>query len=111
MTDPVQHQVEAYNSRDVDAFMQSYTADVRVEDGGGETILDGSEDMRTFYEALFSNSPELNCQIVNRTSVGDWVIDEEHVSGLKMEGFPGEAHAVVAYRVTDGMISFVRMFM
>ncbi|WP_185958448.1 hypothetical protein [Fodinibius sediminis] len=43
-------------------------------------------------------------------SVGDWVIDEEKLEGLHAQGFPEEAHAVVAYSVSNGQITFVRMF-
>jgi hypothetical protein len=42
--------------------------------------------------------------------VGDWVIDEEQIQGLKADGFPEEAHAVVSYKVSDGLITFVRMY-
>lgn len=63
MHDPVEHQLRAFNRRDLDAFMESYAGDTRIEDGSGE------------------------------------------------EGFPEEAHAAVAYRIADGEIDFVRMFM
>ncbi|SMO84499.1 hypothetical protein SAMN06265218_11716 [Fodinibius sediminis] len=59
---------------------------------------------------MFDNSPELHCDILNRMSVGDWVIDEEKLEGLHAQGFPEEAHAVVAYSVSNGQITFVRMF-
>ena len=111
MNDPVQHQLEAYNARDVEAFLEAYSADVRVETGSGKEILGGWDEMRGFYEGLFENSPDLHCEVVNRVSVGSWVIDEEEVSGLQADGFPEELRAVVAYRVNDGKIGLVRMFM
>jgi hypothetical protein len=111
MNDPVQHQLEAYNDRDLEAFMEAYAPDVRIEDGSGEEILSGLEAMRGFYESLFENSPNLRCEVVSRVSLGSWVIDEEEVSGLQAEGFPEEVHAAVAYRVNDGEIDLVRMFM
>jgi hypothetical protein len=48
--------------------------------------------------------------MINRTKVGDWIIDEEKLQGLNADGFPEEVHAVVAYTVKDGEITFVRMF-
>lgn len=110
MKDPVQHQLEAFNSRDIDDFMEAYAPDTTVENGDGEKMMSGSKEMRAFYSNVFKNSPKLHCDIVNRTSVGNWVIDEEKIQGLKTEGFPEEAHAVVAYKVSDGQITFVRMF-
>ncbi|WP_445666606.1 nuclear transport factor 2 family protein [Fodinibius sp. AD559] len=110
MEDPVQHQLEAFNNRDIDAFMEAFADDATVENGGGEEMMSGSEQIRAFYRNVFENSPNLHCDIVNRTTVGDWVIDEEQLQGLKAEGFPEEAHAMVAYAVEDGHITFARMY-
>jgi hypothetical protein len=52
MTNPVQHQVDAYNDRDLDAFMEAYAPDVRVENGKGETMMEGVEELRAFYDTL-----------------------------------------------------------
>jgi hypothetical protein len=38
---------------------------------------------------------------------GDYVIDEEDISGFILAGFPASMHAVVIYRVQDGQISQV----
>lgn len=111
MIDPVDHQLHAYNSRNLGAFMEAYALEIHVENGKGETLIGGAEEMRAFYGNLFENSPGLHCEVVGRTSVGDWVIDEEKIQGLNAEGFPEEARAVVAYEVNDGKITFVRMFM
>lgn len=108
--DPVQHQLDAYNARDLEAFMEAYTPDVRVEDGEGNELMDGAEAMRAFYGDLFEKSSDLHCEVVDRTRVGNWVIDEEQVEGIVADGFPEKAHAVVAYRVSDGRVDFVRMF-
>ena len=43
--------------------------------------------------------------------VDSGVLDEEKVEGVHAEGVPEEAHAAVAYRVTDAKITLVRMFM
>lgn len=110
MEDPIQHQVKAFNNRDIDAFMEAYAPEISVENGKGEEIMSGADEMRAFYKNAFENSPDLHCVIVNRTKVGDWVIDEERIQGLKAEGFPEEAHAMVAYAVEDGEITFARMY-
>jgi hypothetical protein len=110
MTDPVQHQFEAFNNRDLDAFMEAYASNTQVEDGTGEKLMSGTEEMRAFYGNVFENSPDLHCELVNRTTVGDWVFDEEQFEGLNAEGFPEEARAVAAYQVRDGQITLVRMY-
>jgi len=110
MVNPVQHQLDAHNNRDLDAFMDAYAPETQVEDGAGNELMSGAEELHAFYGSVFENSPNLHCELVNRTSVGDWVFDEERIEGLHAEGFPKEAHAVVAYKVADGQITFVRMF-
>ena len=110
MKNPVQHQVEAFNNRDIDAFLKAFATDVRAENGRGEEMMSGREEFRAFYENLFGDSPSLHCEIINRTKVGNWIIDEEKLQGLNADGLPEEAHAVVAYTVNDGEITFVRIF-
>jgi hypothetical protein len=35
------------------------------------------------------------CEVPQRIGVGAYVIDEERVSGAKLEGWPSEVHAAV----------------
>ncbi|MBN2526840.1 MAG: hypothetical protein JXR76_10645 [Deltaproteobacteria bacterium] len=51
-----------------------------------------------------------NCDIENRIEVGLYVIDEEHVTGINMEGFPQEVHAAAVYRVEDNLITHMRLY-
>lgn len=67
--------------------------------------------MRDFFRAVFVNSPELHCDVPRRISVGEWVIDEERITGLHAEGFPEEVHAAVVYRVEYGKITLARVLM
>ena len=111
MSGPVDQQLEAFNDRDLDRFMDAFASDAEVEDGEGTPIMSGAEEMKPFYAAMFADSPDLHCDVVNRISVGDWVIEEEHVVGVQAEGFPEEFRAAVAYKVEGGKITRVRVFM
>ena len=104
--DPVAAQLAAYNALDIDAFMVCYTPDCVIEDGEGTRIMSGHTDMRPRYQALFANSPNLHCEIVSRIRIGDYVIDEERITGR----VPDLRRAVVIYRVekASGLISHVR---
>jgi hypothetical protein len=66
------------------------------------------EAMRSFYETLFSQSPDLHCELRSRIDVGRFVVDEEYVTGAHLEGLPTEIHAAVVYRIEDGFIQHVR---
>lgn len=64
--DPVQLQVEAYNRRDLDAFLACYAEDARIRDGRGAVLHDGLDAIRQRYGALFERDPELHASITAR---------------------------------------------
>jgi hypothetical protein len=102
--DPVEAQLEAYNARDVDAFVTWFAEDVVCEDGLGAPVVAGREPMRERYRAMFAANPALHCTVVSRVRVGAWVIDEEKITGRS----PEEEHVVAIYRVVDGSIVHAR---
>ena len=104
MNDPVQEQLLAYNTGDVSRFMACYALHCIVEDGAGNRLLTGHAEMRPRYEALFAASPNLHCELVHRSRIGSYVIDEERITGR----VPAMHHAIVIYRVRDGLIEHVR---
>lgn len=102
----VQRQLNAYNSRDLEAFLATYAEDTKIFDLSGQLLMDGKEAMRTRYKSLFENNPELYCEIKNRITLGNKVIDQEHVRTAN-----GYIDAVAIYEVKDGLIqkvTFVR---
>ncbi len=109
MSDPVQQQIDAYNNRDLDGFVAAYAEDAVLEDGEGNVMARGHDGIRDLYGALFSQSPRLHGEVLNRISVGQYVIDEEWVTGIEMEGAPSEVHAAVVYRLVEGKIAHVRL--
>ena len=107
----VQAQVDAYNARDLEGFLGFYSAEIQVEDGLGQVMMPNLDAMRGLYGQLFAQSPDLCGEIKNRIVVGDFVIDEEKITGVKLEGFPETLHAVAIYRVDGGQIVHVRLLM
>jgi hypothetical protein len=63
-SDPVERQVDAYNRRDIDAFLACYARDTVVENAAGNVIMRGQDAMRTTYGELFRASP--NCTLKSR---------------------------------------------
>jgi uncharacterized protein (TIGR02246 family) len=102
--DAVQAQLEAYNARDLEAFLACYTDDCVAEDGEGNRLMQGKAEMRTRYAALFAASPQLHAEIVNRIRIGDYVIDEERITGR----VPPLQRAVAIYRLRDERIAHIR---
>ena len=106
VTAPVVAQLVAYNARDIDAFAPCFSQDCLIEDGQGTVIMQGRQAIYESYGRMFAASPELQCTIVHRTVVGNYVLDEERVTGRG--GNAGVGHVVAVYRVEGGLIVHVR---
>jgi imidazolonepropionase-like amidohydrolase len=101
----VQRQVEAYNARDIDAFLSFYADDVVIRRlPSGEVEATGKEAMRTRYAPRFADNPELHCTITQRIAHGDWVVDHELVTGIERRP---RVRAVATYEVSNGLIQNV----
>lgn len=75
----VQRQLNAYNFRNMDAFLEPYADDVELYEFPNKLLGKGKEQMRTDYSKLFAAVPDLHCQILGRTVKGNIVIDHERV--------------------------------
>jgi imidazolonepropionase-like amidohydrolase len=102
--DIVQRQLNAYNARDIDAFLATYHPQVRIYGFPDKLELQGHAAMRREYERLFTGSPALHAQVPRRIVAGNHVIDEEVVTGLPGGG---TIRATAIYEVVDGLISRV----
>ena len=95
-----QAQLDAYNARDIEAFLLPYHEEIELARlPGGEVLARGHEEMRTIYGNLFASTPELHCRLVNRVCHDRFVVDHEEVTG---RGEP--IGAVAIYEVVDGLI-------
>ncbi len=111
VTEVVERQIAAFRDRDLERFLGCYAAGVKIRDFDGNVLMDGPEAMRGQYGPLFRDSPQLSVDIPRRMVAGDYVVDEESLSGFILAGFPQELHAVVVYRVQDGLIHDVVLLM
>jgi hypothetical protein len=102
----VQAQLDAYNTRDLDAFLAQYGEDAEVLDLGSPTpTTRGKSALADRYRQLFDRSPALHCDIVNRSALGRVVIDHERITGRDGSDAPVEVMAI--YEVIDGLIQRV----
>ncbi|TCK68897.1 hypothetical protein DFQ05_0407 [Winogradskyella wandonensis] len=98
----VQQQLDAYNARDIDAFMATYSNDIKLYNFPNELRTEGQEAMKTSYKGFFENTPDLNCKILKRIVTGNKVIDHELVTANG-----NTFKAVAIYEVENGLISKV----
>ncbi|HKO81222.1 MAG TPA: amidohydrolase family protein [Chitinophagaceae bacterium] len=98
----VQRQLNAYNARNIDAFMDTYADDIELYDFPGKLSSKGKEEMRKDYADFFKNVNNLYCEIENRIVIGNKIIDKEKVRAGKRT-----FHAVAVYEVEKGKIKRV----
>ncbi|MFC4871472.1 nuclear transport factor 2 family protein [Negadavirga shengliensis] len=101
---PVQAQLDAYNRRDIDAFIEPYAEDVKVFNFPDELLYEGKTNMRDVYARFFGNTPELHCHLENRMVLGNTVIDHEKVTLAKDQP---PLRAIAIYKIRDGKIAEV----
>jgi hypothetical protein len=98
----VQKQLDAYNAGDLDAFMATYTDDIKLYQFPNNLVSEGKAPMRQQYGMMFSTIKDLNAEIEERIVIGNKVIDKEKVT---VNG--NIVYAVAIYEVTNGLISSV----
>ncbi|KUG07386.1 hypothetical protein ASU33_13605 [Solirubrum puertoriconensis] len=97
----VQQQLDAYNARNLEAFAATYHEQVELLTFPATLRSKGIAKLREGYSQFFAQTPDLNCQIVHRTVLGNKVIDHERVTGLPN----GQVlEAVAIYEVENGLI-------
>lgn len=101
----VEQQVRAYNNRDLESFLATYSEDVKLYDSPGQLSLSGKLALRARYRQLFTSFASLHCQILDRIVFGDTVVLLERIT----RKLAGAAQATVAdylliYTVADAKI-------
>ncbi|GGX14699.1 nuclear transport factor 2 family protein [Aquimarina muelleri] len=76
----VQQQLDRYNNRDINGFMNTYSKDVKVYDFPNKLLYEGQEKMKKEYSDFFKNTTDLHCEIKNRIVMGNTVIDKEFLT-------------------------------
>lgn len=101
----VQAQLDAYNARDIDAFVQTYSQQVQIlEHPTGNLIMQGRDELREVYTQLFAENPQMHAEVLNRTVFGKFVVDLEYLTGrVNREPF----QALAMYEVEDEQITRV----
>lgn len=100
----VDEQLAAYNRRDLEAFLSTYSDDIKIYSFPNKLSGEGKDYMTKVYGKFFKETPNLHCEIVNRTVLGNTIIDHEKVTGLT-GGASMEAIAI--YKLKDKKISEV----
>lgn len=93
-------QVRAFNARDLEAFLGTYSSDAELHGLLPDGVVRGHEQMRPLYEERFAQTP-LHCEILALTVFGDrWVAAHEQVLSPA-----GTVVLVGVFEVVGGLIA------
>ncbi|GLU44344.1 nuclear transport factor 2 family protein [Allomuricauda sp. NBRC 101325] len=98
----VKTQLKAYNSRDIDGFLDTYANNVQLFNFPNKLFASGKKSMRAQYGSFFESTPDLHGEIKNRIVIGNKVIDEEYIT---VNG--NNISAVAIYEVENSKITKV----
>jgi hypothetical protein len=99
----VQRQLDAYNARDIEAFMAEWAEGAQYFEHPSKLLAGGSAQIRERHVARFKE-PNLMGSLLGRTVVGNVVIDHEEVTRNFPEG-TGKVDVVAIYEVQGGKIA------
>ncbi len=102
----VQRQLDAYNARDVDAFMATYADDAQQFEYPATLLVNGAAQLRERIAARF-REPNLRARLIRRIVMGASVIDHEEVTRTFPEG-AGRIELIANYEVREGKIANAR---
>ncbi len=98
----VQRQLDAYNAKDMEGWLATYSVQAEQFLLHGERIAYGHDELRERMRLRFAE-PDLHAQLVSRMVMGHVVVDLEHITRNFPEG-KGVVAMVCVYEVVDGLI-------
>ena len=98
----VQRQLEAYNAKDIEAWLSTYNAEAEQYELHGQRLARGHEEMRARMQARFAE-PDLHAQLLSRTVMGAVVVDHERITRTFLEG-RGTIEMLCIYEVSGSCI-------
>ncbi len=98
-----QAQLDAYNARDIDAFMACWADDAQYYAHPATLLASGAAEIRERHIARF-REPDLFGRLVHRAVIGDMVVDQEVVTRTFADG-TGTVEVVAIYEIAAGKIA------
>jgi hypothetical protein len=99
--DVVQRQLEAYNDRDMQRFLDQYSEAIQVfRPPAVIPAIVGKKAFGEFYATQRFNHAGLHAEVLNRMVLGNKNVDHERIQGVRAQPF----EAAVVYEVNNGLI-------
>ncbi len=97
----IKQQLIAYNAGDIDNFMATFHPEIKVYNYPDDLRFDNKSDKRVAYKKLFDEFPNNHAEIVERMTMGKFVIDKERITG---RGDAPPMYVIAMYEIRDGLI-------
>jgi putative hydrolase of HD superfamily len=101
--DIARRQLDAYNARDIDAFMAEWAEDAQYFAFPSTLLASGAAAIRARHVERFREAG-LHGELLQRMVVGNLVVDRERVSRMFPDG-PGKVDVIAMYEVENGKIA------
>ncbi|WP_426191904.1 nuclear transport factor 2 family protein [Massilia sp. DWR3-1-1] len=103
----IESQFDAYNARDLDAFMAHFADDIKVIRMPAATLaMQGKAALSHFYATERFNVSALRAELINRIVSGTRVFDHERIWGVA----DTPIEMVVVFEVSEGLITTMWTF-
>lgn len=96
----VQQQLEAFNTKNIDAFVKTFDSEIKAYDFPNKIYVQGRKQLYSTFSDFFTQTPDLHCEIKSRIILGSVVIDEEYLT-VNGQYF----NAIAIYEIENGVIS------
>ena len=102
-TEVVRRQLDAYNAKDIEAFMSCWAEDAQFFAFPSDLLAEGAQQIRDRHVVRF-REPDLFGKLIHRMNVGNLVVDREVVTRNFPEGL-GRVDVMAIYEVADDKIA------
>ena len=99
----VGRQLDAYNARDIDAFMACWADDAEIYQFPLTLLAKGADAIRARHVARFQEA-DLHGALIARMRMGGYVVDREQVTRNLPEG-KARIEVTAIYEVADGRVA------
>ena len=99
----MQRQLDAYNAKDIEAWLATYEPEAEQYELHGPRLAQGHAEMRARMLARFAE-PDLHAALLSRTVMGNVVVDHERITRNFPEG-KGSIEMLGVYEVRGSRIS------
>ena len=100
---PVQKQLDGYNARDIDAFMEWWSDDCEYYEFPARLLASGAAQIRERHVTRFKEA-NLFGKLIRRNVVDNLVVDQEVVTRTLADGI-GEVDVLAIYQIENGKIA------